>query len=126
LVHGLISRFAPSPSDDLVKSVAVAPDFGKVKAGEEELGESSYWLSPGLQNAVPLTKADVPIPADRLSFLRGNVIVEATTMEFVWDEEQKQWLAVYLRHCAPDVVAIMRAIDAGLVRFQELGKPKPK
>jgi hypothetical protein len=136
-----IQFLVPSPSDDLAKSVAAARDFGKVEAfaknlGEssfgkveafaKNLGESSYWLSPGLQNALPLTKADAPIPADRVSFLRGNVVVEASTVEFVWDEEQKKWLASFLNQCAPDVVVIMRAIDAGFVRFGKPEEPKPK
>jgi hypothetical protein len=112
----------PSPPGDLVKSVVAAPDFGTVKAAEKDLGESSYRLSPATLNAAPLTKADVPIPAERLSFLRGNVVVEASTLEFVLIEEEKKWLVLSLRQCAPDVVAIMRSIDAGLVRFEE---PRP-
>ena len=116
----------PSPPDGLVKSVVDSPDFGKVKPGEKDLGESSYWLSPGLQNAAPWTKADVPIPADRLSLLRGNAVVEASTVEFVWDKIQKKWIALNLNQCAPDVVAIMRAIDTGLVRPEKPEESKPK
>jgi hypothetical protein len=111
-----------SPSDKLVKSVVAAPDFGNVKAADKDLGESSYWLYPGVQNASVMTKADVPIPADRISLLRGNVVVEAATIEFVWDEEQEKWLVLFLNQCAPDVVSIVRAIDTGLVR---LGQQEP-
>ncbi len=115
-----------SPPGEIVNSVVAAPDFGKVKGAEKDLGESSYRLSPATLNAAPLTKADVPIPPERLSFLRGNVVIEASTLEFVWDEEQKKWLVLFLRQCAPDVVSIMRDIDAGLVRLAKPEGPQPK
>ena len=40
-----------------------------------------------------LTKDREHIPVDRLLFLRGNVVVEASTNEFVWNEGVKYWVA---------------------------------
>lgn len=121
-----VEFFVPAPPGELAKSIAAAPDFGKVEAAEKGLGESSYVLGPRLQSALPMTKADAPIPADRVSYLRGNVVVEASTVEFVWDEQQKIWLALFLNQCRPDVVAIVRAIDAELIRLSGRGDPVSK
>jgi hypothetical protein len=57
------------------------------------------------------------MPGDRLVFLRGNIVVEASTVEFTRDRSDPEWRAETLRRCAPDVVALMRSIDAGLLRL---------
>ncbi len=55
--------------------------------------------------------------ADCLAFLRGNVVVEASTVEYARRGKQKERVAVDLRHCVPDLVAVLSAIDAGLIQF---------
>ena len=89
-------------------------------------GESGYCFNPRLEVSVSPTKALEPMPADRLSFLRGNVVVEASTVEYRWHENQKRWLATDLRKCAPDLVALLRRIDAGLIRFGHDEEPNGK
>ena len=64
-------------------------------------GEAASWLHPGLQNEAPFTKANETVTVDRFSFLRGNVVFEALTVEFTWHEDQGKWLAVYLRRLCP-------------------------
>jgi hypothetical protein len=86
-------------------------------------GESAYWFNPRLAVSLLPSKAQEPVPADRLSFLRGNIVVEASTVEYAWYERQKKWLASDLRYCAPDVVTVLRRIDAGLVRFGQPEEP---
>jgi hypothetical protein len=86
-------------------------------------GESAYWFNPGLAVSLLPSKPQDPTPADRLSFLRGNIVVEASTVEYAMREKQKKWLATDLRDIAPDVVGVLRRIDAGLVRFGKLEKP---
>ena len=88
------------------------------KAKEGEPGESAYWDFPRLKVSVIQPKGHRPLHADRFSFLRGNVVVEASTVEFTWDEESKEWLAFKLDECVRDVEAVMRSIDAGLLRVQ--------
>ena len=78
---------------------------------------------PRLPISVFSTKPQEPLPADRLTFVRGNVLVEASTVEYAWRTEQKKWRAIGLRHCTPDIVAVLRRIDAGLVRLEQHRTP---
>lgn len=78
-------------------------------------GEAAAWHYPRLAISVVLPKGHKPMPADRFCFLRGNVVVEASTVEFTWSADQQKWLAWPLDQCAPDVMAVMRPIDAAVL-----------
>lgn len=89
-------------------------------------GEASAWAFPRNAISVDLAKGHKPMPTDRLMFLRGNVVVEVSTVEYTWDYKQKEWLALWLRQCASDIKAMARSIDAGLVRLVKPPDPKSK
>ena len=91
-------------------------------AKEKPPGERAFWYDPRFAISVILTKGHKPMPADRLCFLRGNMVVEASTVEFTRGRPNEEWKAWPLERCAPDVVAIMRAIDAGLNSCSQHGK----
>jgi hypothetical protein len=113
-----LGRLDPSTSEAVAKSLLKADAFcTATKAREGDPGESAYWYFPRLAVSVILPKGHKPLYPDRFSFLRGNVVVEASTVEFTWEEESKDWLAFQLTVCAPDIVAVMRSIDAGLLRL---------
>ena len=80
-----LSRDPSSPSrEDTIGS----------KAGDDHPGEVAYWDYPKMMISVMLTKRIASTyPVDRLLFLRGNVVVEASTNEFVWNEGVKKWVA---------------------------------
>ncbi len=89
-----------------------------LEPGENPPGERACWNYPRLVIAVILPKGHKPMPADRLGFLRGNVVVEASTVEFRRNETGKDWEAWTIKQCAPDVLAVMRAIDSGLLKLE--------
>ncbi len=74
-----------------------APEIAK---DQQPPGEAASWIFPRMAISVFLEKGHKPMPEDRLSFLRGNVVVEASTVELAWFREQNKWLAVRLEHCA--------------------------
>ncbi len=106
--------------------LTVREDAIATEAGDDHPGEAASWDHPKLMISVMLTKDREHIPVDRLLFLRGNVVVEASTNEFVWNEGAKKWVAAEPSETAPDIVAVMRAIDAGLVRLTKPPEPKSK
>jgi hypothetical protein len=97
-----------------------------IASGENPPGESASWYTPRSGISVLLPKGHKPMVAGYLMSLRGNVVVEASTVEFSWEDKQEKWLAWPLRKCAPDIFAIMRAIDAGLVGLGQREEPKRK
>ena len=106
--------------------LTVREDAIATEAGDDHPGEAASWDHPKLMISVMQTKDREHIPVDRLLFLRGNVVVEASTNEFVWNEGAKKWVAAEPSETAPDIVAVMRAIDAGLVRLTKRPEPKSK
>ncbi len=98
--------------------LAIREDAIGTPVGDDHPGEVASWDYPRNMISVMLTKGHKPMPADRLLFLRDNVLVEASAIEYGWNEEVKKWILGPLRDCAPDIAAIMRAIDAGLLKLQ--------
>ena len=91
---------------------------------EHPPGESASWIFPRMAISVLLPKGHEPMPADRLSFVRGNTVVEASTVEYGRRGREKEWLAgSMLSECGPDVVAVLHAIDGGLVRITQGEEP---
>jgi hypothetical protein len=87
--------------------------------------ETASWDFPRMGSSVGLLKGSKPMPDDRLTCLRGNVVVEASTIEFKRFQGEKDWEAVsIIDQSVPDVIAVMRSIDAGLLRLANQSKPK--
>jgi hypothetical protein len=114
-------------SEDLLKqsilskaSPIAAP---ALTADAATLGESAYSLNPRLALPILLMEGAKPMPADRVSFVRGNVVIEASTVEFTRRHGEKEWLAWTLRYCAPDVVAVLSAIDKSLLQTGRPAEP---
>jgi hypothetical protein len=64
-----------------------------LEARESPPGERAFWNYPRLAISVILPKGHKPLPPDRLGFLRGNVVVEASTVEFTRKATGKDWEA---------------------------------
>ena len=80
----------------------------EIPAEQHPPGESASWIFPRLTISVELPKGHKPMPEDRLAFLRGNLVVEASTVEFTRRRGEKEWLAGMLERAAPDIVAALR------------------
>jgi hypothetical protein len=76
--------------------------------------EAAQWINPRIAISVLLTKYDQPVPLDRLVCLRGNVVIEASTVEFTRSDPGEPGKAWPLRQAVPDVIAILRAFDTTL------------
>jgi hypothetical protein len=110
-----------SPEAVMRSVLAIREDAISSDAGDDHPGEVASWDYPRTMISVMLTKGHKPMPADRLLFLRGNVLVEASTVEYTWNESVKKWFAANLRESAPVVVAVMRSIDAALLKLARAG-----
>ncbi len=97
----------------------------EIQKNENPPGESASWVFPRMAISVVLPKGHKPMPSDRLTLIRGNVVVEASTVEYTWGEPWKAWLAFQLQDCVPDVTAVLRAIDSGLIGVTEREKASP-
>lgn len=84
----------------------------------ELVGESAYWLDPSLTSQLPSRGEDEAEDANRYSFLRGNVVVEIATPEYVRMRNGGKWIWMCELHMSnsQEFLRIARGIDQDLVR----------
>ncbi len=83
----------------------------------EGVGESAYWLDPNIATQLPSREKDEAAQANRYSFLRGNVVVEIATPDYVRMRNGNNliWMCNSAEANAQEFLNIARAIDRDLV-----------
>jgi hypothetical protein len=83
----------------------------------EGVGESAYWFDPTCTSQLPSRGEDEAADANRYSFLRGNVVVEIATPDYVRQQNGGRliWLCSSPQSNSPEFLDIARTIDQDLV-----------
>jgi hypothetical protein len=86
----------------------------------EDVGESAYWIDPTSTSALPSRGEDEAADAVRYSFLRGNVVVEIATPDYVRLRNGGHliWMCNSPQFNAPEFLDIARVIDQDLVSMR--------
>ena len=111
-------RFLDTASPERISESVefIGGPFNHLKLGDQHPGEIAYWGHPKVGMSAMPTKGQKNIPPDRLVFLRDNLVIEASTDEFVWNVGLNQWVAYSMTKCAPDVSSLMQLIDVGIMK----------
>jgi len=82
------------------------------------VGEAAYWFDPMMTMQLPARSEDEASQANRYSFLRGNVVVEIASPDYILQQNGNRllWIGNVERN-PQEFLDIARAIDQDLVRL---------